>query len=283
MHIFTDTDGKLETENFPRSKVYKFLISYDSKLGQQYLEHIIYDKQDDSIEFTEALASIHVDKITTHSDTEKSHSKLNELLERSSNQKFFTRMLDLLRPEHEFLRERATVYGKLGNIRSAMQILLFDLKDYSCAEELALKATKFEENAESFKQVMSPTRSSSAFETLIDLYLHPPDNAEPIYDRVIDLLNRRGSKLDAQATLELLMDRGIKVEQVQNFLRKQLRRTIHTKKTTEIFSSLRMSMLLDTQYEYAKASDAKTVVTHQSMCPYCHKRLGQSAIAIVKG
>jgi len=154
MEIFlADTEN---AETLPREKVASFLRSINIDLEVKYLEHVINELNDTTLEFHDRLAQAYVDDLKNRDDKESDSWKdlMERLLSflRSSliyslskalaniprdgeyyNSSGFYMMLTLLDPK--FYEAQAVILSNMGQNREALEIYVFKLKDFKKAEE----------------------------------------------------------------------------------------------------------------------------------------------------
>jgi tetratricopeptide (TPR) repeat protein len=158
MQVFlADTEN---AETLPRHRVLEFLQKIDSKLGVTYLEHIIYELNDQTPGFHQDLLDAYLERLKAEDgkfkdDDEKLEWRIRlERLLRSSAQYNRAKALKHLPPNgmHAFLHliiiftnrtfadpnlfeSRAIVLSQMGNHRQALQIYVFQIKDHQKAED----------------------------------------------------------------------------------------------------------------------------------------------------
>lgn len=159
MEIFlADTEN---AETLPRNKVLDFLQRIDLKLAVRYLEHIIEELNDLTPDFHQRLIDLYLERLKVgqdefESDDErkqwlgrleaflKSSTQYNKIRARSQlpteGKHLFVVTcsaiwLTLFLKDPDFFECRAIVLSKMGQHRQALQIYVFQLKDYQKAEE----------------------------------------------------------------------------------------------------------------------------------------------------
>jgi tetratricopeptide (TPR) repeat protein len=156
MDIFlADTEN---AETLPRQRVLEFLEKLDLKLAVKYLEHVIEELNDLTPDFHQKLVDLFLERLRSgdfEDDEEKARwrERLQVFLKTSSNYNNYRVFKQLspegkslpiqpqcrVRPNHEldpdFFEARAIVLSKMGQHKQALQIYVFQLKDYAKAEE----------------------------------------------------------------------------------------------------------------------------------------------------
>ena len=137
------------------------------------------------------------------------------------------------------------------------------IRIYSLADSAPTKARK-----ESASQV---------FHTLLTLYL----TAKPtLLAPALDILSKHSPRLDALKALSLI-PAEIPIENLESFFTKHIRKETSSLNEGRILSELRKVELLRMESRAMRLRGKKAVVQEQTTCPYCHKRLGQSVVAVI--
>jgi hypothetical protein len=159
MQIFlADTEN---AETLPRHRVLDFLQNIDAMLSVRYLEHIIYELNDQTPKFHQRLLDAYLERLKAEDgkfkdDDERLEWRIRlERLLRSSTQYNKARALkqlpsngqykphphfpgDVLTRSYidpNFFESRAIVLSHMGNHRQALQIYVFQIKDHQKAED----------------------------------------------------------------------------------------------------------------------------------------------------
>ena len=150
MEIFlADTEN---AESLPRDKVLSFLRGINARLAAQYLEHIIFELNDETPEFHKDLIKEYLRVLKTVEDDEKTaeQEKLTKFLRTSKHYQSW-KILPLLArngrvhgqifefvlidPDPDVYEARAIILGNMGEHQQALSIYVFDMKDTHKAEE----------------------------------------------------------------------------------------------------------------------------------------------------
>jgi Vam6/Vps39-like protein vacuolar protein sorting-associated protein 39 len=182
-----------------------------------------------------------------------------------------------------FLPERAIILSKMGQYKAALEIYVFKLKDYAKAEKYEYVD---EINCRYCIQIYSQAGSSSSqhqesarnvFHTLLNLYL----TAKPtLLVPALDILAKHSPRLDASKALSLIPSE-IRMDNLESFFTKHIRKQTSALNEGRIVSELRKVELLRMESNAMRLRGIKAVVREESACPYCHKRLGQSVVAVI--
>ncbi|KAF2460320.1 AvaB protein [Lineolata rhizophorae] len=240
MEIFVaDTEN---AETLPRHAVLDFLHQIDEGLAIRYLEHVIHELNDLTPEFHQKLVEAYLERLKGGRENgleEEEIKRCKEKLEaflRSSAQYNRARVFRLLpTDEPDFFESRAIVLSNMGQHKQALQIYVFQLKDYAKAEEYCNQtylinthtsqpppssaavamthATSTPLNRHTYPSTFdssispsSPEHPTSIYHVLLSLYLSPPPPHEPNWPAALALLSRHGARLPASATLDLVPD-----------------------------------------------------------------------------
>ncbi|KAF1977830.1 vacuolar morphogenesis protein AvaB [Bimuria novae-zelandiae CBS 107.79] len=303
MEIFlADTEN---AETLPRHKVVDFLEKIDAKLAVKYLEHIIEELNDLTPEFHQKLVDLFLEKLRAHEfadDEEKARwrERLQEFLQTSTNYNTMRVFRQLPADDADYYEARAIVLSKMGNHKQALQIYVFDMKDYQKAEEYCNQTYL------SMTQPAAPARSSSTapatspyddepsiYHVLLSLYLSPPHPHTSNWPPALDLLSRHGARLPANTTLDLVPP-SLPVKDLESYFRGRIRGANSLMNEERIVARLRAvekveveaAVLLGEEKVDAHGRhvpgglNRRVVINEERHCAVCHKRFGGSAIRV---
>lgn len=146
------------------------------------------------------------------------------------------------------------------------------------------------------KSIYQPdTPTSSIFLTLLRIYLRPTsDKSVDFLQPALDLISRHGPRLDTVETLQLLPPL-VTAQNVKQFLMDALREPIFdTRVVREINKARNVNVarkLMILESKRVRVTDSRmwvcsviikhhTHTVHCFRCPQCHKRIGNSVIAV---
>ncbi|ORY29789.1 hypothetical protein BCR39DRAFT_588162 [Naematelia encephala] len=270
LQIFTADEP--EVESLPRTEVMQFLEQVNLNSCMAYLEHIINVLGETGAEFHDKLSELYLqasrDALKTQSDRERpaEYSRFLDFLNKSTSYRPY-RLLNRLE-EDQMPEARAILVGRMGNHEEALRIYVFRLKDYSAAEAYCGRLYAKEPDPHGI------------FLLLLRIYLLPAKPSDPVLlDPAISLIATHGVRLDANEVLALLPPL-VTMEDVKAFFVRTLRDSHAKKNDHRVVKSLVSArkervdrVLMGLQIKRVRVSD-------QRICPQCHKRLGQSAIAV---
>lgn len=138
MEVFlADTEN---AETLPRQQVVDFLQHIDDKLAVKYLEHIIEELNDLAPDFHQRLVDLFLKRFKagdfeTEEEKEKWRLRLQTFLKTSAHYNKVRVFKQLPPDDPDYYESRAIVLSKMGQHKQALQIYVFQLKDYQKAEE----------------------------------------------------------------------------------------------------------------------------------------------------
>lgn len=283
----------------------------------KYLEHVIA-LGEQSPDLHDKLAELLLRSVREAQKEQKTEvegkalGKLLEFLSTSTRYRAY-RILSQLRGDGKFSkcdlqltsempRARALLQGRLGNHDAALRIYVYDLGDYQAAEAYCSKVYAKDPDPKGIylhllKLYLAPTpgrRSSMSGRT----FSPPPSSrgtsrpgsppvtsppaglsAEPLVKPALELITRHGLRIDSDAVISLLPPM-ISVSDVQTYLSKQLKATHSALAAHRIQKELVKSRNVQVKGMVLNLEVRRVKVDDQRVCPQCHKRLGQSAIAV---
>ncbi|KAF3008982.1 Vacuolar morphoproteinsis protein 6 [Curvularia kusanoi] len=266
MDVFlADTEN---AETLPRQRVLEFLEKLDLKLAVKYLEHIIEELNDLTPDFHQKLVDLFLERLRTgtfEDDDEKVRwrERLQAFLKTSGNYNNYRVFKQLSPDDPDFFESRAIVLSKMGQHKQALQIYVFQLKDYTKAEEYcntiflstAAPITSPHPQSQSEKSI-SDTQEPSIYHTLLSLYLTPPPPHAPNWPPALDLLSKHGARLPAATTLDLVPP-SLPVKDLQSYFKGRIRAANSVLNEERIVARLRgvekvgveLALRLGDQYE----------------------------------
>ncbi|KAF2016996.1 hypothetical protein BU24DRAFT_346017 [Aaosphaeria arxii CBS 175.79] len=129
-------------ESLPRHKVLDFLRKIDLKLAVKFLEHIIEELNDTTPDFHQTLVDLFLQRLKGghdqfDSDEERAswRDRFQTFLKTSQSYNKMRVFRELPNNDPDYYEPRAVVLSKLGQHKQALEIYVFQLKDYDKAEE----------------------------------------------------------------------------------------------------------------------------------------------------
>ena len=130
-------------------------------------------------------------------------------------------------------------------------------------------------------------QENSIYLTLLSLYLAPPHDYEPQHDPALALLAKHGSRLPADAALNLI-PASLLVQELEFYFKGRMRAANSIFNEARIVASLRKARDMQTEAQLALGENVRgggtrarhVTVTEERICGVCHKRLGASVINV---
>ncbi|KAK8247399.1 vacuolar sorting protein 39 domain 2-domain-containing protein [Phyllosticta capitalensis] len=305
MEIFlADTEN---AETLPRDRVLQFLSKIDHDLAIRYLEHIIYELNDQTPDFHSMLIDEYLDHLKRKepdgSNAEEYYRKWQEKVEsflRSSNQYNKARVFRALpQDEPHFFEARAIVLSKMGQHKQALQIYVFQIKDYEKAEDYcnqvylssattATKTRRASTKSNAFLHQDPEHAEPSIYHTLLSLYLTPPPPHTPNFEPALSLLSKHGARLPASSTLDLIPP-TLPIADLESYFRGRMRSANTVRNSERIVAQLRAVEKLSVEKDLLLGAGSvdrvggrnrRVVVGEDRHCSVCGKRFGGSAIRV---
>lgn len=203
----------------------------------------------------------------------------------------------------------------MGQHKQALQIYVFQLKDYTKAEEYAIPPptpshihlthnrycntiflsttapTTPPHPPSPSEKSLPDTQEPSIYHTLLSLYLNPPPPHAPNWSPALDLLSKHGARLPAATTLDLVPP-SLPIRDLQSYFKGRIRAANSVLNEERIVARLRgvekvgveLALRLGEQYEKVPGKpgglNRRVVVDEDRHCAVCHKRFGGSAIRV---
>ncbi|KTW25624.1 hypothetical protein T552_03484 [Pneumocystis carinii B80] len=251
-----------------KEKVYNFLLSLDENLATRYLEYLINNLNDLTSEFHDLLIMHYFKNIEEHQESDYILEKLLKLLINSKvyNSKY---ILEHLPKNNKLLEHKAIILNNLGQHKSALKIYLFEIKDFKKATDYCTKVYSMN-NTESGDEI---------FLILLNLLLKPPDGHEIQLSNALNLLSLYRSYIKIE-TVASCLPLNIKISDIKLYLETSIQNRTTDIINGKILSSLHIANLMKYQNKLIDACNKKYTITSEKTCRNCHKRLGQSVLAI---
>jgi Vam6/Vps39-like protein vacuolar protein sorting-associated protein 39 len=281
-------------EELPRHRVLDFLQGIDSKLAVQYLEHIINELNDLTPDFHQRLIDLYLDRLNDPSFTDQEERKnwldRLQLFLKTSTQYNRARAFGRIPADNpSFYESRAIVLSNMGQHKQALQIYVFQIKDYDKAEEYCnhvyLQTNASSTSTSTPTPFLPPTDAPedaepNIYHTLLSLYLSPPPPHEPNWPPALTLLSKHGARLPASSTLSLIPS-SLPVKDLESYFRGRIRSAVSAMREEAIMARLRGVEKLDVEAKLLlKERNRRVVVGEERVCGVCHKRFGGSAIRV---
>jgi Vam6/Vps39-like protein vacuolar protein sorting-associated protein 39 len=163
--------------------------------------------------------------------------------------------------------ERAIVLGKLGKHHDALSIYVNILNNIEKAEMYCEKVYNQRETPDSKK----------VFYQLLKIYLNS-EFEEIRIGASIRLLNAHSDEIASCQTLELLPADSMKCKNLLPFFENMLTRVARNRHNTQVLNRLMFALELQIHETKIISQDKKFIVSDETMCSECNKRMGRSAM-----
>ncbi|OAL50246.1 hypothetical protein IQ07DRAFT_587895 [Pyrenochaeta sp. DS3sAY3a] len=307
MDVFlADTEN---AETLPRDKVLNFLQNIDLKLAVRYLEHVVEELNDETPDFHQRLIDLFLERLRSgdfENDEDKAdwRERLQVFLKTSVQYNNYRVFQQLPSTDPDYYELRAIVLSKMGQHKQALQIYVFQIKDYAKAEEYCNQIYL------STPQPLSPTKTfqpsatvpptaniddaePSIYHNLLALYLNPPPPNQANWPCALELLSKHGARLPASTTLDLIPP-TLPVKDLESYFFGRIRNANSVLNEERIVARLRgvekvaveaAVLLGDAKVDkYGKSVpgglNRRVVIDEDRHCADCHKRFGRSAIRV---
>ncbi|KIJ07903.1 hypothetical protein PAXINDRAFT_164538 [Paxillus involutus ATCC 200175] len=261
--IFTSDDVEL-----PRGPVTDYLEKIDPQIASQYLEYLINEREETSVGFHDRLTELYLG-ITMNArkrgDEKKRGEVYAKLLRFIDTTEHYrpARLYGLL--SEDLYEARAILLGRMNRHEHALELYVYKLGDFAKAEEHC-------------KRISSPSPPPSPiFLTLLKLYLRPTiPNPPNFLAPALSLIARHRTRLDPIETLQLLPP-FVSAQDVKPFLAQALRAPVFDNAVVREVNKARHEGV---ERKLMVLESRRVKVTDSRICPQCHKRLGNSVIAV---
>ncbi|OCF75081.1 hypothetical protein I204_03930 [Kwoniella mangroviensis CBS 8886] len=277
LQIFTADEP--EVESLPRSEVMRFLEKTNEEACIGYLEHVINRLGEEGPDYHDKLAELYHSRVKSEegkSVSEKrqeAYGTLLEFLEKSKQYRPY-RLISKLAAE-EMPEARAILLGRMGKHEEALKIYVYRLKDYTAAETYCIRV--YPSNPDIFLTLLKIYLRPSSIST--STKFNEKEKPEPLLEPALSLVSKHSTSLPASPVLDLLPPL-VPIQDVHQFFMRTLRDS-HTKKNeSKVLKSLIKGRKEELDRMLLGLETKRVRVTDQRICPQCHKRLGQSAIAV---
>lgn len=196
----------------------------------------------------------------------------------------------------EMPRARALLQGRLGNDDAALRIYAYDLGDYAAAESYCSAVYQRDPDPKGIylhllrlylAPTPTPVRQHSGGVGVFGRTTGaraspppaPPPPKAPLIEPALALITKHGLRMDSDAVVGLLPPL-VPLAHVKTFLEKQLKATHSARAAQRIRRELLRARDVQVKGLVMGLEVRRVRVDDQRVCPQCHKRLGQSAIAV---
>ncbi|KAG5513203.1 hypothetical protein PMAC_001573 [Pneumocystis sp. 'macacae'] len=264
MEIFLNDNQQISSS---RKKVYDFLLSFNEDLAIKYLEYLINDLNNIVPEFHDSLIMHYFKIIQKQENSSLISKKLLKFL--LNSEKYNSQYILEHLPKNDFLEHKAVILSKLGKHRCVLKTYIFEMKDFKKATEYCAKIFS----------INNSKLNNEIYLILLNLLLKPPAGQKIQLSYALDFLSQYRSQINIEAILsDLPLD--IKISDLKLYLESAIQNRTTRIINGKIIYSLQIANLTEYQNKLISASNKKYIITPEKTCQNCHKRLGQSVLAI---
>ncbi|WVQ78836.1 hypothetical protein IAT38_000927 [Cryptococcus sp. DSM 104549] len=273
LQIFTADEA--EVEALPRKEVSEFLESVNEDACIGYLEHVIKTLGEEGAEYHDRLSELYLKQSVKKGDEvwrKEAYDKLLQFLASSTHYRPFRVMSKLT--GDELPEARAILLGRQGKHEEALKIYVYRLEDYAAAEAYCVRTYP---------------SNNSIFLLLLQIYLRPSsqpffwskskDAPPSLLAPALSLISKHSTSLPPSPVLDLLPPL-VPMSNVKDFFTRTLREDHARRNDYRVIHSLAKGRKEEVERVVLGLEVKRVRVTDQRICPQCHKRLGQSAIAV---
>jgi hypothetical protein len=124
-----------------------------------------------------------------------------------------------------------------------------------------------------------PDSKGSVFLTLLRIYLRPRPGTQVLLEPAVELISRHAARIDAAEVFDLLPPL-MTVQELQSFLVKAMRRSTELRRGSRVEREIYRARQDQLDLKQVGLEDRRVRITESRVCPVCHKRLGNSVLAI---
>lgn len=206
--------------------------------------------------------------------------------------------------DRDMLEARALLLGRMGQHEGALSIYVRKLQDLTRAEEYCRDVWRY--RAASWGHITSgqvqPQQArlgrsnhqqsllvdqeekqladQEVFLTLLRIYLDTSsEKASVQLDAAVGLIERHAARIDLRSALELLPS-SVPLSQIAGFINVNLRDLTRKEHEANVIREMRRNRNWQVEETLCKLQSRRVKVGESRTCPKCHKRLGNSVVAV---
>lgn len=315
MEVFTADTGKVGS--WPRLEIVDDLNRFNKDLCAVYLEFIIESAGEADPELHDKLIRLYLRKAASLREQLQA-GQLGGKEQQRERAELMQKLLQFLRsstqyrPEQilvrlpaddddkDMLEARALLLGRMGQHEGALSIYVRKLQDPTRAEEYCRDVWRFRAANSALSQQQQQQQSAGrsnhqqslmvdqarkeqadqqVFLTLLRIYLDTSSSASIQLDSALGLIQRHAARIDLRAALELLPS-SVPLSQIAGFVNVNLRDLTRKQHEAKVIRELRTNRNWQTEETLCKLQSRRVKVGESRTCPKCHKRLGNSVVAV---
>ncbi|GAC76098.1 hypothetical protein PANT_19d00111 [Moesziomyces antarcticus T-34] len=203
--------------------------------------------------------------------------------------------------DRDMLEARALLLGRMGQHEGALSIYVRKLKDPAraeayCRDVWQYRAAMASTPSEAQRQLAQGCRSnhqqsllvdeeqkqradSEVFLTLLRIYLDATGGKTIQLDAALELIARHAARIDLGAALAIL-PATVPVSQIAGFVDVNLRELTRRQHEARVVREIRTNRQWQVEETLCRLQSRRVKVGESRTCPQCHKRLGNSVVAV---
>ncbi|XP_062503834.1 transforming growth factor-beta receptor-associated protein 1-like [Corticium candelabrum] len=255
--------------------VVNFLTPYVLAL-RLYLEYLVFTRKLDSEKHHTQLALLYLDEVlqlrsnstAPREKLQTSRHQLKRLLEQSSLYRVSV-LLSRLK-DTDLHAECAILYGKMGEHRKALDLLVHRVKDYRAAEKYCQINAMGKDRG--YRQRL--------YLELLQTYLQPEEKGQrPLTAPAVDLLNSHTAEFDAAQVMKLIPE-DWSIGVISAFLTHSLRKNLSLVRTTRIQQALERATYshMCLQHQHSMATVKPVTIAQERECHVCRKPFNDATV-----
>ncbi|KAJ1972568.1 Vacuolar morphogenesis protein 6, partial [Dimargaris verticillata] len=180
-------------------------------------------------------------------------------------------------PAHGLYQERAIVLSRMGQHDQALQLIVYQLRDFDQAEAYCRAHHEVE----------------NIFLTLLKVYLARPETSQPsnsshastatahteYWPQALRLMTCYGRYIDAHAALAFIPT-STTLKQLYPFFEQSLRATHQRRQTQKVVQNLMVGERVSVQAQWTAVRQQNITITPDRVCPLCYKRIGSTVFVL---
>lgn len=202
--------------------------------------------------------------------------------------------------DKDMLEARALLLGRMCQHEGALSIYVRKLQDPVRAEEYCRDVWRFRASSSASRQTLQRQQAGArsnhqqsllvdheqkqqadqeVFLTLLRIYLDKSSTASVQLDAALGLIQRHAARIDLRAALELL-PASVPLSQIAGFINVNLRDLTRKQHEAKVIREIRTNRNWQVEETLCKLQSRRVKVGESRTCPKCHKRLGNSVVAV---
>jgi len=179
-----------------------------------------------------------------------------------------TLLLSKINDDSDLDAEAAILYGKMEQHSKALKILVYKLEDFTEAERFCELHSKGKDR--NFRMKL--------FQTLLEVYLLPDEDRDPLIAPAVALLNSHMADFDTAEAMKLIPEEW-SIGVISQFLSGSVRLSLHRSRNTKILRSLARGENIKMRSSHMISHKAHLLVTEERLCQACRRPFNDPAVA----